>query len=138
MNAAQTEQHLPSRQGRTVSRRTALGALGAAAGATLAAACGSTPTSPSSTTAATTTPTTSTTTSTNGTCVVTPSETAGPYPSRGQFVRSDVREGKPGTPLTLTIKVVNASNGCAPVMNADVEIWHCDAVGDYSQYGSQT
>jgi protocatechuate 3,4-dioxygenase beta subunit len=51
--------------------------------------------------------------------------------------RSDVREGKAGTPLTLTVKVVNASNGCAAVANADVEIWHVDAAGSYSQYGTQ-
>lgn len=72
------------------------------------------------------------------TCTVTPSETAGPYPSRADFRRSDIRENRSGTPLTLTIKVVNAGSACAPVANADVEIWHCDAVGDYSQYGSQT
>jgi protocatechuate 3,4-dioxygenase beta subunit len=52
--------------------------------------------------------------------------------------RSDVRENKAGAPLTLTIKVVNASSGCAALSGADVEIWQCDAAGDYSQYGSQT
>src|SRR5262249_48033157 len=50
----------------------------------------------------------------------------------------DVREDRGGTPLTLTIKVVNASSGCAALPGADVEIWQCDAGGDYSQYGSQT
>jgi protocatechuate 3,4-dioxygenase beta subunit len=52
--------------------------------------------------------------------------------------RSDVRESRGGTPLALTVKVVNVNSGCAPVAGADVEIWQCDAVGDYSQYGSQT
>jgi protocatechuate 3,4-dioxygenase beta subunit len=52
--------------------------------------------------------------------------------------RSDVRENRQGTPLTLTIKVVNVGNACAAVAGADVEIWHVDAAGDYSQYGSQT
>jgi protocatechuate 3,4-dioxygenase beta subunit len=47
-----------------------------------------------------------------------------------------VREGRPGTPLTLTFKVVNVSAACAPVANIDVEIWHCDEVGNYSQYGN--
>ncbi len=118
---------------RTLSRRQALGAIGAAAGAVTAAACGSeTATSP------TTTTTTTTTTSTNASCVVTPSETAGPYPSRADFVRSDIREDRQGTALTLTLTVVNANSGCAPVANAEVEIWHCDVAGDYSQYGSQT
>ena len=117
---------------RTLSRRQALGAIGAAAGAVTAAACGGeTATSPSTTT-------TTTTTSTNASCVVTPSETAGPYPSRADFVRSDIREDREGTPLTLTITVVNANSGCAAVASAEVEIWHCDVAGDYSQYGSQT
>ncbi len=52
--------------------------------------------------------------------------------------RSDIRENRGGTPLTLTIKVVNVNSACAAVAGADVEIWQCDAAGDYSQYGSQT
>jgi len=118
---------------RRLTRRAALGAL-SAAGAGLAVACGDSPTSPSETAAGTTT----TTPSTNAACAVTPTETAGPYPSRGDFFRSDIREGKQGTLLTLTIKVVNVNGACAAVPSADVEIWHCDVAGDYSQYGSQT
>ena len=119
--------------GTQLSRRAAFGAIGAAAAA-VAAACGDSQTSPSSvdTTSGTTT------TSTNATCAVTPSETAGPYPSRTDMFRSDIRENRSGTTLTLTVKVVNVSSGCAAVSGADVEIWHCDAAGDYSQYGSQT
>ena len=37
-------------------------------------------------------------------------------------------------PLTLTITVVNATNACSPVANAAVDIWQCDAQGNYSQY----
>jgi protocatechuate 3,4-dioxygenase beta subunit len=119
---------------RRLSRRSAIGVLGAAAGATLAACGGDTATSPT----ASTTTTTTTTTSTNAACVVTPSETEGPYPSKSDFFRSDIREGKAGTTLALTITVVNANSACAAVPNAQVEIWHCDVAGDYSQYGSQT
>ena len=111
-----------------LTRRAALGAL-TAAGATAAIGCGSdSPTSP----------TTATTTSTNASCAITPTETIGPYSSRADFYRSDVREGKAGTLLTLTITVVNVNNACAAVQGADVEIWHVEAAGDYSQYGSQT
>jgi protocatechuate 3,4-dioxygenase beta subunit len=118
---------------RQLSRRAAFGAIGAAAAA-VAAACGdSSPTSPSSTSS-----TDTTTTSTNANCAVTPTETIGPYPSRSDMFRSDVRENRQGTPLTLTIKVVNVGSACAAVAGADVEIWHVDAAGDYSQYGSQT
>ena len=116
---------------RLLTRREALGAGGAAAAA-LAFGCGDSPTSPSAA-ATTTTPT-----STNATCAVTPTETNGPYPSLTDLFRSDIRENKSGTILTLTIHVVNVSNGCAAVPNANVEIWHVDAAGDYSQYGTQT
>jgi hypothetical protein len=116
-----------------MSRRAAFGAIGAAAAA-VAAACGGSPTSAT----AVDTSSSSGTTSTNATCAVTPTETIGPYPSRTEMVRSDVRENRQGTTLTLTIRVVNVSNACAAVVGADVEIWHCDVAGDYSQYGSQT
>ena len=53
-------------------------------------------------------------------------------------MRSDIREGKSGVPLNLTIKVVNVNSGCAAVSAANVEIWHCDVSGNYSEYGSQT
>ena len=116
---------------KSLSRRQLIGLLGAA-GAVAAARCGSsdTPTSPSSSS----TPTTSS----NSACVVTPTETLGPYPSLTDLVRSDIREGKTGTVLTLTIKVVNTNNACAAVPGVNVEIWHVDAAGNYSQYGTQT
>ena len=74
----------------------------------------------------------------NAACAVTPTETIGPYPSLVDLFRSDIREGKTGTQLTLTIRVVNAANACAAVPDANVEIWHVDAAGDYLQYGTQT
>jgi protocatechuate 3,4-dioxygenase beta subunit len=52
-------------------------------------------------------------------------------------VRSDIREGRSGLPLSLTIAVVDVNNACAPVAGAAVDIWQCDALGNYSQYGSQ-
>ena len=115
-----------------VGRREALGTM-SAAGAAIALGCGGDAiTGPSSTGTST-----GTVTSTNAACAVTPTETIGPFPSLIDLVRSDVREGKAGTTLRLTIVVVNANSGCAPVSSADVEIWQCDAVGHYSQYGTQ-
>jgi protocatechuate 3,4-dioxygenase beta subunit len=124
-------------------RRAAVLRLAGAAGAAAAAwACGGdTPTSPSgatTTTTGTTGASASTTVSTNEACATTPSETAGPYPSIVSIVRSDIRENRPGVPLTLALKVVNVNNGCAAVSGANVEIWHCDVSGNYSEYGSQT
>jgi protocatechuate 3,4-dioxygenase beta subunit len=99
-----------------------------AAGAALALGCGGSPASPSSTSGEST--------PSNTTCALTPSETVGPYPSLTEFFRSDIRDGKSGTLLTLTIRVV-VSAACAAVPGANVEIWHVDAAGQYSQYGSQ-
>jgi protocatechuate 3,4-dioxygenase beta subunit len=116
-----------------IGRREAMAVMGAASAA-IALGCGDSPASPSTTTTTTTTPTTGT----NAACAVTPTETIGPYPSLTDLFRSDIRENKQGAQLTLTIKVVNVSAGCAPVANANVEIWHVDAAGNYSQYGTQT
>jgi len=52
-------------------------------------------------------------------------------------VRSDIREGKAGLPLTLVITVVNTHNACAPIAGAAVDIWQCDVEGNYSEYGSE-
>lgn len=118
---------------RRIGRREAIAALGAAAGAAFAAGCGgSGSTSPTGSTAIDTIGTSS------AACAVTPTEVVGPYPSLTDLFRSDIREGKGGTPLTLTLSVVNASSGCVPVPGANVEIWQCDASGSYSQYGTQT
>ena len=69
-----------------------------------------------------------------------PEETAGPYPDQlgminnSAFFRQDITEGKSGLPLTLTITVVNVKTSCGPVGGANVEIWQCDASGNYSEY----
>ena len=34
-------------------------------------------------------------------------------------------------------RLLNVNSGCAAIPNANVEIWHVDAAGDYSQYGTQ-
>jgi protocatechuate 3,4-dioxygenase beta subunit len=124
-----------------LTRREAVRLLGAAGAAFTAAACNSNPTSPStvegssqSTTTTTTIPPTGTTGT--GACAVTPSETIGPYPSLQDFLRSDIREGRPGLPVTLNITIVNVNSACAPVSAAVVDVWQCDADGNYSQYGN--
>jgi len=48
--------------------------------------------------------------------------------------RSDIRDDRQGVPLVLTLTVVDA--GCAPAVGVHVEIWHCDADGVYSEYGT--
>lgn len=117
---------------RKLSRREALVMLGAAAGAAVVTGCGESAGSPTSPTTTTTTPTGG-----NASCAVSPLETIGPFPSMTDLMRSDIREDRSGTTLNLMIAVVNANNGCSPVANAVVDVWQCDANGDYSQYGTQ-
>jgi protocatechuate 3,4-dioxygenase beta subunit len=64
-------------------------------------------------------------------CVVTASFTEGPFYVDDTAVRSDVREDRKGLPTTLKLKVVDA-NGCVPMPGAAVDVWHCDAAGNYS------
>jgi protocatechuate 3,4-dioxygenase beta subunit len=119
-----------------LNRREALEALGGFAGMmALTIGCGDSASSPVSPSSSTTTTTTS-----SSTCAVTPSETEGPYPDKtgminnSAYFRRDVTEGKPGLPLTLVLTVVNANSACSTIANANVEIWHCDAAGNYSEY----
>jgi protocatechuate 3,4-dioxygenase beta subunit len=50
------------------------------------------------------------------------------------FYRRDITEGKSGLPLTLTLTVVNTNNGCSAISGVQVEVWQCDATGNYSEY----
>jgi protocatechuate 3,4-dioxygenase beta subunit len=72
-------------------------------------------------------------------CVVRPEQTEGPYFVDERLDRSDIRSDpsdgrmKPGTPLDLTLLVSRLSAGdCQPLRGAQVDIWHCDALGVYS------
>jgi protocatechuate 3,4-dioxygenase beta subunit len=116
-----------------LSRREALEALGVV-GVALTVGCGGDSVTGASATGEASSAATTGTTAGSSTCAVTPEETAGPYPSNSVLNRRDITEGKSGLPLALTITVVNAGNNCNPVANAAVEIWHCDAQGNYSEY----
>jgi protocatechuate 3,4-dioxygenase beta subunit len=67
-------------------------------------------------------------------CTLTREETEGPYYFDVNSIRSDLREDRPGVPLRLAMRVLGSS--CAPVANAVVDIWHCDASGIYSGFES--
>jgi protocatechuate 3,4-dioxygenase beta subunit len=66
-------------------------------------------------------------------CVLAPELTEGPYYIDEHLFRRNITEGKPGTPLDLRLTVEDATT-CEPIHNATVEVWHCDAQGDYSGY----
>ena len=84
---------------------------------------------------------TSATGSTNGSsasdCVVTPSETEGPFPTRkpATLAIQNIKSDRTGTPMMANITIKNKNTSCAALKGATVDIWHCDADGSYSEYG---
>jgi protocatechuate 3,4-dioxygenase beta subunit len=81
-----------------------------------------------------------------GTCQVTPEGEIGPYfadDSAAGFHRSDILSNLDGTstqtgvPLTLTIAVLDAKQKCAPYVGAQIDIWHCNAAGVYSDISAE-
>ena len=69
-------------------------------------------------------------------CVLAPEQTEGPFFTENDKVRRNVREGRPGAPLTLRTTVVDVS-ACKPIRAAAVDIWHCDAGGTYSGFAQE-
>ena len=73
-------------------------------------------------------------------CVAQPEQTEGPYFVDKALERSDIRldpmTGRisPGAPLALqfVLSRVTPSGACAVLPGAQVDIWHCDASGRYS------
>jgi protocatechuate 3,4-dioxygenase beta subunit len=134
-----------------VSRRRALGLGGTIGLGGVLVACGgstSTPTA-AATSSAAAVPSASGTASTDiltlldnaNTCTMAQEQTQGPYWFDVDSVRTDIREDRPGTALTLALRVHDTSSCSAggaptPVPNAVVEIWHCDAGGAYSGFES--
>jgi len=127
--------------GRILSRRDALKLLGIGSAAFLAA-CAPEVTS-------TLVPTVGSTQVPSGTstaldCVVRPELTIGPYFVDDQLNRSDIRSEpsdnsvKEGLPLTLNLVVASVDDSsCTPIEGAQVDVWHCDANGQYSGVSDQ-
>jgi protocatechuate 3,4-dioxygenase beta subunit len=72
-------------------------------------------------------------------CVVLPEQTEGPFFVDEQLERSDLRfepetrAVKAGAPLALAFTVSQlAGRRCVPLAGAQVDVWHCDALGEYS------
>jgi protocatechuate 3,4-dioxygenase beta subunit len=115
-----------------VGRRDALYALGSVVAVGFLNGCGSDGEASPAASASTTTG--------NAQCVVTPEVTEGPYFVDERLNRSDIRTDpatgvvKPGVPLSLTVLLsqVSAAGACSPLVGALVDVWHCDALGVYS------
>ena len=72
-------------------------------------------------------------------CLVSPEQTQGPFFVDEKLNRSDIRidpangSSSPGLPLQLVLQVNQVSNNkCTPLSGATVDVWHCDALGSYS------
>jgi protocatechuate 3,4-dioxygenase beta subunit len=77
-------------------------------------------------------------------CVVRPAQTEGPYFIDEKLNRSDIRSDpsdgllKPGASLRLAFQVSRIDGrSCNPLPGAVVDIWHCDALGVYSDVRDQ-
>ena len=75
----------------------------------------------------------------NPSCPSTPSEIKGPFPNRtpADVVRANIIGNRTGIPLQINLTIQDASNDCQPMAAAIVDLWHCDAHGNYSEYNDQ-
>ncbi|MET7571279.1 intradiol ring-cleavage dioxygenase [Streptomyces sp. NPDC005492] len=142
-NEQHDQQPARHRRDKGLQRRRVLigGGTVAMAGGLLAAGLASadTPDSTSSTTTSGSEATTNVSTdasasATTGVCTLTAEVTEGPYSLDGALIRTDLREEKDGVEVQYTFTVVDQDNDCAPLADALVELWHCDALGEYSGY----
>lgn len=120
-----------------IDRRAALGAFGLL-GSTLLLACKAGDNDSTADAA--------TSTADGGACTSTLEGEIGPYfadDSADGFNRSDVRanldgtEQQAGIPLVLTIYVYDSEQSCAPYVGAQIDIWHCNASGVYSDVAGE-
>ncbi|MGD9560768.1 MAG: intradiol ring-cleavage dioxygenase [Pyrinomonadaceae bacterium] len=73
----------------------------------------------------------------SGPCPVSPRETEGPFSthSPAELVRENIVADRSGIPLMITLTIRNSKTDCSPYAGAIVDLWHCDADGNYSEYG---
>lgn len=69
-------------------------------------------------------------------CILTPQAVEGPYYLDPKLVRTDITEKEEGAPLKLLLQVIDI-NGCTPIPEARVDVWHSNGVGAYSGYERQ-
>ncbi len=66
-------------------------------------------------------------------CTLTPELEVGPFYYPYELVRQDIRENKAGLALRFALDLRHART-CAPIANAAVDVWHCNAMGLYSAF----
>jgi len=70
-------------------------------------------------------------------CTLVPEQALGPYYLADELIRRDIRDGKTGVPLALRLVVLDVRT-CRPLADAAVDLWHCDAAGEYSGFGGNS
>lgn len=106
---------------RLITRREAMHRLGLVGLGAAAAACGSSASDGESVDVPTS-------------CLLTPTQVEGPYFLDTGLMRRDITEGRPGVPLRVRLQLVDVDQGCEPIPDATVEVWHADADGVYSGF----
>jgi hypothetical protein len=69
-------------------------------------------------------------------CRLYPSQTLGPCYANSPAMREDISDGMTGLPVRLSFLVVR--DGCTPVPNATIDIWHSGVHGVYSAFARGT
>lgn len=76
---------------------------------------------------------------TDGSCMLSPEETAGPFPiiTPSSLVKANIISDRNGVALLINITVNQkvGADSCNPLSGVYVDLWHCDSEGNYSQYG---
>ena len=71
-------------------------------------------------------------------CEPSPRETRGPFPNKtpAELMRANIVSDRQGVALLINLKIQRQGKPCQALSGAHVDVWHCDAEGYYSEYGS--
>jgi protocatechuate 3,4-dioxygenase beta subunit len=69
-------------------------------------------------------------------CTLTAEQEEGPFYVALERIRHDIVAGQAGLPMELEITLIDSAT-CKPLRHAAVDIWHCNALGVYSDISSE-
>ncbi|KAF9879199.1 gpi anchored dioxygenase [Colletotrichum karsti] len=67
----------------------------------------------------------------NHTCILNPEGEIGPFWVKGEYVRSDLRDGEPGVDVVLDGQFIDVET-CEPITDIYWDLWNCNSTGVYS------
>lgn len=72
-------------------------------------------------------------------CVLSPGEVAGPFPIRtpSDWIRANIVGDRAGVALMINFAIQNTNDNCRALSGVSVDVWMCDAKGNYSEYKEQ-